>query len=113
MKRSISCILAFSLFVACGCTDNAKKAFESGVAASQKGDPDAAIADFTEAIRFNPKFADAYYGRGTVYAGKGDFDQAIADYEVVIRLDPQQADAYTGLAMPTGRRATSTRPLST
>jgi tetratricopeptide (TPR) repeat protein len=54
----------------------------------------AAIADYTEAIRLNPKFAAAYGDRGAAYAAKGDLDKAIADATEAIRLDPRFAVAY-------------------
>jgi tetratricopeptide (TPR) repeat protein len=42
-----------------------------------------------------PKFAGAYYKRGTEYMGKGDYDRAIADFDQKIRLDPKYAAAYS------------------
>ena len=56
-----------------------------------KGDNDRAIADYTEAIRLDPKYANAYNNRGvSLQADKGDYDRAIADYNEAIRLDPKR-----------------------
>ena len=79
-----------------------------------KGDYDKAIADFTEAIRLNPKIAKAYNNRGLAYENKGDYDKAIADCTEAIRLDPKFAEAYhnRGAAYCTAR-ATTTRRLPT
>jgi len=54
---------------------------------------DKAIADYTEAIRRDPKDANqrgelACYKRGGLYAEKGEHDKAIADYTEAIRLYP-------------------------
>ena len=53
-----------------------------------------AIADYTEAIRLNPKYANAYCNRGATYRHKGELDKAIADYTEAIRLDPSRSEAY-------------------
>ena len=55
---------------------------------------DRAIVDYNEAIRLDPKFAQAYSSRGLAYYQKGDLDRAIADYGEAIRLDPKYAYAY-------------------
>jgi tetratricopeptide (TPR) repeat protein len=47
---------------------------------------DKAIADFTEAIRLDPKAADAYYNRGNAYGHKGDTEKAKADFDQAKRL---------------------------
>jgi tetratricopeptide (TPR) repeat protein len=60
------------------------------------GDTDRAVADYTETIRLNPKYALAYNGRGNAYLNKGDTDSAIADYTEAIRLDPKSAYPYNG-----------------
>ena len=69
-----------------------------------KGDYDKAIADYTEAMRLDPKLADAYCGRGGAYV-KGDCDKAIADYSEAIRLNPRYALAQAMVgAMCTGEK---------
>src|ERR1700728_1895285 len=59
-----------------------------GNAYHAKGDDDRAIADYTVAIRLDPKNAYTYNNRGSAYKGKGDLDRAIADYSETIRLNP-------------------------
>ncbi len=80
--------------------DEAKEAFKRGYLANEKGDFDLAIAEYTEAIRRNPKYADAYECRGETYYRKGDYDTAITDCTEAIRLDPKDtgnvATAYYG-----------------
>ena len=72
----------------------------------------AAIADCTEAIRLDPKFADAYNLRGNAYAGKGERLKAIADYTEAIRLNPQYGNAYCNRGCwPTSRIASTPRRL--
>jgi tetratricopeptide (TPR) repeat protein len=63
--------------------------FNRAIACKADGDDGRAIADYTEAIRLDPKLAIAYYQRGTAYHALGDFDRAIADYTEAIRLDPK------------------------
>jgi len=56
------------------------------VPTEKKGDPDKAIADYTEAIRLNPKYATAYYGRGYAYGQKGETAKAEADFAQAKKL---------------------------
>src|SRR6266404_1188228 len=65
-----------------------------GYAYSHKGDLDRAIADYSEAIRIDPKDAIAFNNRGSAYSHKGDLDRAIADYSEAIRLNPKDAIAF-------------------
>jgi tetratricopeptide (TPR) repeat protein len=46
----------------------------------------AAIADYTEVIRLDPNYAEAYYGRGDAYLEKGDTDKADKDFDQANRL---------------------------
>jgi tetratricopeptide (TPR) repeat protein len=50
-----------------------------------------AVEQFTEAIRLDPEYADAYNNRGDAYDKLGEYQLAIEDYDDVIRLDPQYA----------------------
>jgi tetratricopeptide (TPR) repeat protein len=71
-----------------------KYAFSRGFAYGAKGDVDHAIAEYTEAIRFDPRYPIAYNNRGVAYGAKGDNDHAIADYTEAIKLNPRVASAY-------------------
>jgi tetratricopeptide (TPR) repeat protein len=55
---------------------------------SIKGDLDAAMADYNEAIRLSPNFSNAFTHRGNLYADKGNLDLALSDYNEAIRLEP-------------------------
>jgi tetratricopeptide (TPR) repeat protein len=57
-------------------------------------DYEGAIADYTQAIRINPNYAEAYNNRGWVRNRAGDFQGAIADLNQVIRINPNDANAY-------------------
>ena len=59
-----------------------------------KGDFNKAIADYTEAIRLDPKSAEAYVGRGYGNLRKGDVDKAVDDLTEAIRVDPKRGEAY-------------------
>jgi tetratricopeptide (TPR) repeat protein len=65
-----------------------------GLAWQKKGDLDRALADYTEAIKINPKDALAYNNRGMLY---GDSDRAIADFTAAIAIDPlpRSDEAYS------------------
>ena len=70
-----------------------------------------AIADFIEAIRLDPKSADAYHNRGLTYLYSGSLDKALADVSGASELDPQ--DAYKALwADIVAQRNNASSPLS-
>ncbi len=52
------------------------------------------IADYDEAIRLNPLYAEAFYHRGKSQQTKFHWDMAIADYSEAIRLNPKHAKAH-------------------
>jgi tetratricopeptide (TPR) repeat protein len=55
---------------------------------------DRAIADGDEAIRLDPKRAQAFFTRGTARFLKRDYDPALSDFNEAIRLEPAFAAAY-------------------
>ena len=52
-------------------------------------DPIRAILDYTEAIRLNPGYADAYYNRGLTYIKLNKKEEAIADFQKAAQLYQQ------------------------
>ncbi len=59
-----------------------------------KKDWDGAIGQFNEALRLDPKFAEALKNRGAAYLGMQDYNRAIADYNKAIELEPKYAEHY-------------------
>lgn len=64
----------------------------------QKGEYDRAISDFSEAIRQNPKNADAFNNRGFACLEKGASAQAIADFSKAIDLGLDSMGLYVNRA---------------
>jgi tetratricopeptide (TPR) repeat protein len=65
-----------------------------GVAYIETRKYDSAIADLSEAIRLDPKYAHAYNNRGWAHNEKQNYQQALADLDEAIRLNPKLAYFY-------------------
>jgi serine/threonine-protein kinase len=59
---------------------------------------DLAAADFSEAVRLDPKHADALAGRGEAMVAIGEFDRAVVDHLEAIRRNPRSAAAHAAFA---------------
>lgn len=68
--------------------------YNRGNAHAAKGDSAAAIADYDEALKLDPKNARALANRGTARSEKGDAEGAIADFDAALKTDPRLASAY-------------------
>tara|TARA_Y100001968_G_C18800228_1_gene455286 strand:+ start:40 stop:441 length:402 start_codon:yes stop_codon:yes gene_type:complete len=60
----------------------------------QKGDYSGAISDYDKVIEINPRYANAYIKRGTVFRLIGKFDEAFVDCNTVIDLEPENDLSY-------------------
>lgn len=76
---------------------------ESSAAFIRRGDAkynrqnyQAAIADYSEAIRLSPENAQAYLGRGNAKYAVEQYQEAIQDYEEALKHDPDYAYAFNG-----------------
>jgi tetratricopeptide (TPR) repeat protein len=58
------------------------------------GRHDSAIEDYSEAMRLNPKDAEAPFNRGLTHMKIDKHDLAARDFTEVIVLQPKNADAY-------------------
>ena len=65
----------------------------------EETDPNAAVADYSAAIKLNPSLFIHYQNRAIVYAMIGKSDLAIKDYTTVINAKPNYSRAYNGRAM--------------
>ena len=60
----------------------------------QKRDYDRAIAEYSNALIFDPDHAQTYYNRGTAYVRKHLYRRAISDFNQSIILNPDYAGAF-------------------
>ena len=65
-----------------------------GLAYSSKGQHDAAIRDFSEAIDLDPYNHLYYHNRGEAFAKKGNLDRALQDYDRSLALDQHDAKVF-------------------
>lgn len=76
-----------------------------GVAYFAKGDYETAVADYTQALRLEPKNSDAYRNRAIAYLRQEKYELAIADLDKTIAIETfaplkpyrQRAEAYAAL----------------
>ncbi|BCL34722.1 tetratricopeptide repeat-containing serine protease family protein [Nostoc sp. MS1] len=68
-----------------------------------KEDYQEAIANFTQAIRLNPKYTQAYIGQGIARSRLKDYQGAIADFTQAIRLNPKYTQPYIGRGIARSR----------
>ena len=64
----------------------AELALQQGIFLMTLRQIDRAIEVYSRAIKLNPNYADAYYGRGYAYESKDNFDRAIENYTKAIDL---------------------------
>jgi tetratricopeptide (TPR) repeat protein len=64
------------------------------LAKARGGDLDGAVADFSEAVKLKPDYAEAFYNRANALDRSGRPDRAIADYDKTIMLQPFMPQPY-------------------
>ena len=79
--------------------DLAKLHTSRGVERKRKGDIDGAIADYTEAIKLNPRDPFAFNNRANARRDKGDLPGAIEDYTTALAIDPGYTAVYVNRGM--------------
>jgi Tfp pilus assembly protein PilF len=78
--------------------ESATKTFDEGVALSQAGKDDEAIAKFTEVIAQIQKCGECYVNIGAIHARNKRYDEAETAFKKALEDNPGLADAYNGLA---------------
>jgi len=57
----------------------------------ERGDTDKALLDYNQALKLNPRMADAWQNRGIIHFKLAQIDESISDFDEVIKLIPAQA----------------------
>jgi tetratricopeptide (TPR) repeat protein len=90
----ILCLPFIPAFFSDSSAEQAKSKFDEGKTLAIAGDLDAAIPCYSEAIKLNPQFAEAYIQRGLTYADLGMYEKAIQDCTEAIKLNPDDPGYY-------------------
>jgi tetratricopeptide (TPR) repeat protein len=69
--------------------------YNRGEAYFKKQDYEHAIADYSEAVRLDPRFSRAFVARGDSSRLIAEYDRALADLAEAIRLDPKSGSAFS------------------
>jgi Tfp pilus assembly protein PilF len=89
LSKNIFRICIFCIFLVMGATlamaqtsraESAASYYARGVEWQQKGELARALSDFTFALTFDPKLADAWNNRGVIHFLQNDLTRAINDY---------------------------------
>lgn len=97
-------VLALSVVLTPAWAEEAERYNSEGVDHFDKGDYDAALASFKEAIRLNPDLFLAHFNLGVTYAKKGQLDASTASFKEAIRLKPDHARAHFTLGLLYGKK---------
>ena len=73
--------------------ESARKCYKSGVKYGRANLFRQALQSFQEALKYDPEYADAYYGLGQAHLDLGHVRESIEAFERVIKLNPKAADA--------------------
>lgn len=68
--------------------------FENARNYDKQGNYNYAVAEYSNAIKINPKHTEAYISRGSLYETKGDYKTAISDFSKAIDIKPNNAISY-------------------
>jgi predicted TPR repeat methyltransferase len=69
-----------------------------GIALKDKGDSEAAIDSYKQAIKINPNHSGAYNNMGIAQNDKGDPESALDSYKQAIKINPDLAEAHNNMA---------------
>lgn len=77
--------------------------YDRALTANEKQREDA-IKDYTEAIKLNAGFTEAWYNRGVLYLAGGKHKEAVRDFEKALELDPRLVLAKNNIGVSLLRR---------
>ena len=68
-------------------------------AAEARGDTLGAVAQYSEAVRWNPNLVQSHLSLANLLCGQRRWAEAVPHYEAALQLDPTQGDAHNNLGV--------------
>jgi serine/threonine-protein kinase len=86
-------LIVITVFLTSSCSNSSSSHyFKNGNAKYSLKDYKGAIEDYQEAIKINPDFADAWYGKAICESILSKYDDALTDFNKAAELDPSNKD---------------------
>ena len=73
--------------------------YRSATEKLDKGDAEAALSSFDQAIGLHPQFAPAFQQKGSILLKKGEYDKAAEAFVKAIEIKPDYLEAKYGFGM--------------
>jgi tetratricopeptide (TPR) repeat protein len=70
-----------------------------GITAMHEADHEVALAAFDAVIEMDPRFAEGWNKRATLYYMLGDYDRSVLDIQKTLELEPRHFGALSGLGL--------------
>ncbi|PIR22608.1 MAG: hypothetical protein COV44_07220 [Deltaproteobacteria bacterium CG11_big_fil_rev_8_21_14_0_20_45_16] len=70
----------------------AKTAYDQGNAQFSKGETDAALESYRQALKLDPDFADVYKRMGMIYMARKESERALRSFKIYLQLKPETDD---------------------
>jgi len=93
---ALAVVLTLASRLIAGDPATAEEFHKRGTQRAAEGNLDGAIADFTEALKLDPKLGAALVGRGNARAMQRESAAAMEDFDAAIALDAKNAAAWIG-----------------
>jgi tetratricopeptide (TPR) repeat protein len=75
----------------------AEKHYKLGVKSIEKRDYEISLKEFNAALKIDPNYVDAFYGRGTLYYIQGKLEDSLKDFLKAIAINPKYWKAYDNI----------------
>ena len=111
-KRCVSaaaCMAVFALLMGQGCASQEKKKSSGEGDATrylrlayvqfERGQTSQALESAREAVKRDPKSAEAHYFLGVIHTGLSEYPQAMSELKEAVALDPHYTDAHNNLGV--------------
>lgn len=77
--------------------------YQRGVELLRNQNPSGAVAELDEALKLDPKLAEAHDAKGLARLAEGDVASAVAEFRRAIELKPALSEAHLGLGLALGQ----------
>jgi len=78
-------------------TEKAKSHFNAGLTLVKEGNDSLAVLEYSQAIKEDPEFVDAYINLGSIYFEGNNMPEAEKMFKKVTEIDPANADGWANL----------------